>query len=139
MTTPTPTDTLTATFVRAVSSGHLDELAGLYTDDALFDAHVPNWRFQAAGRDAVLDVLRGWFRAPGRFAEFESEPTAAGDLLVRFEFRERDGTPEEIRTRELQLWRVEEGRISEQIVYCAGRWDGELVARMSAEAPLVRP
>lgn len=137
---PDTSTALVDTFVRCVEPGKMDALADLYASDVLLDAHVPNWRFQASGREAVVEQMRSWFRAAGRFVELDVEPTAAGDLLVRFEWREHEGSASEIRSRELQVWRLDEdGRIAEQLVFCAGRWDRALVEQMAAEAPLVRP
>lgn len=87
-----------------------DALASAYTDDVLLDAHVPNWRFQVKGRDAVIDLLRHWFPHPGRFTVWE-----------------------------LQLLRLDDGRSAEQLVYCAGRWDEAHVTDMRRQAPLVKP
>ncbi len=131
--------TLATEFTTCVEQGDFDRIAGLYTDDAVFDAHVPNWRFQAQGPDAIAEQLKGWFQLPGRFHEVQTQATECGDLLVRFAWHEQEGTDAEITSRELQLWRLAGDRIAEQVVFCAGRWDRPLVKQMAAEAPLVRP
>lgn len=127
-------------FVELVEAGAHEQLVSLYTEDALFDAHVPNWRFQRQGPQAIVQELTSWFGAPGRFSRFDVEPTVSGDLLIELEWRQQEGTAAEIHSREAQRWRLDDaGRIAEQVVYCAGRWDLELIAQMAEEAPLVRP
>lgn len=116
-------DTLTERFTTRVERGQFDLLPELYTDDALFDAHVPNWRFQVRGSAAIAAQLEGWFQLPGRFREVSDEHTRSDDLLVRFEWREREGTATLVVSREMQLWRL----------------TGALIERMAADAPLVRP
>lgn len=131
--------TLVKQFMTCIEHGDDDRIATLYTDDAIFDAHVPNWRFQVQGPDAIAEQLKAWFRLPGRFDEVQTQLTVAGDVLVRFAWREREETVDAITSREMQLWRLAGDRITEQVVFCAGRWGRPLVMQMAAEAPLVRP
>lgn len=123
---------------KAVEAGDQAALAELYDPDVLLDAHVPNWRFQVQGREAVAArtaVLPG----PGQFASFEAEATSSGDVVVQFEWRQSEDSGGAV-VRELHLLRLDDnGRIAEQLVFCAGVWDPELQTRMAAEAPLVRP
>ena len=122
----------------AVEAGDVAALAELYHPDALLDAHVPNWRFQLQGRPAVAAYTGGALPGPGRFAAFAAEPTASGDLLVQFEWRQHaeDGEPV---VRQLHHWRLDKGRIVEQVLFCAGIWSRRLQAQMAAETPLIRP
>lgn len=129
---------ITERYRKAVEAGDQAALAELYHPEALLDAHVPNWRFQVQGRDAVAARTAGLPR-PGRFASFEVEPTASEDVLVQFEWRQHREDGETV-TRELHVLRLDpDGRIAEQVLFCAGVWEPELQARMVAEAPLVRP
>ncbi|HUG83997.1 MAG TPA: nuclear transport factor 2 family protein [Euzebya sp.] len=125
-------------FTAAVEAGDHGTLAELYTGDALFDAHVPNWRFQVQGSAAIVDLLEGWFTLPGRFHEVQSQLTTTGDVLVRSEWRVQEGSDDALVIRDMHLWRLAGDRIAEQVMYCAGRWDAPLVAQMAAEAPLIR-
>ena len=123
----------------AVETGALDALTVLYHPDALLDAHVPNWRFQRQGRQGVAETTGNGLPGPGRFATFDVEPTTSGDLLVQFEWRQDEAEGGHV-SRELHVWRLDDqGRIVEQIVFCAGIWDPQLQAQMAEEAPLVRP
>lgn len=129
---------ITETYRKAVETGDQAALAELYAPEALLDAHVPNWRFQVQGREAVAARTAG-LPGPGRFASFEAEPTASGDELMQFEWRQGEESGGAV-VRELHLLRLDDdGRIAEQVLFCAGVWDPELQARMAAEAPVVRP
>lgn len=120
----------------AVETGDPATLAALYQPDALVDTHVPNWRFQLQGRAAAAERACVLPR-PGRFATFDCEPTADG-LLVQFEWRQPVDEGETV-VRQLHVWRLADGRIAEQVVFCAGVWDPRLQQRMAAQAPLVQP
>jgi len=123
----------------AVESRDVETLAGLYHPDVLLDAHVPNWRFQLQGRHAVAEATGTGLPGPGRFASFDVEPTASGDLLVQFQWHQDDHEGGQV-SRELHLWRLDDdGRIVEQVLFCAGIWDRQLQAQMADEAPLIRP
>ncbi|MDP8977400.1 MAG: nuclear transport factor 2 family protein [Actinomycetota bacterium] len=129
-------DDLPVRYRTAVEAGDRQALAALYQPDVLLDANVPNWRFQVQGRKTVAEQACALPR-PGRFATFYSERTARG-LLVQLEWRQHTADGHTV-VRELQAWRLADGRIAEQLIFCAGVWDPQLQARMAAEAPLVRP
>ena len=130
---------ITERYRATVEAGDVETLAGLYHPEALLDAHVPNWRFQLQGRHAVAETTGTGLPGPGRFAAFHVEPTASGDLLVQFEWRQDEDQGGHV-SRELHIWRLDDaGRIAEQIVYCAGVWSPQLQAQMADEAPLIRP
>ena len=127
---------LPAHYRHAVQAGDAGALTGLYAPDVLLDAHVPGWRFQVQGREAVADQMCVLPR-PGRFTAFDGEPTASG-LLIQFEWRQDEDAGGAL-VRQLHTWRLDEGRIAEHVVFCAGVWGRQLQARMAAEAPLLRP
>lgn len=133
------TDTLTSRYRHAVEASDLASLGELYHPDVLLDAHVPNWRFQSLGRTEVARFTGSALPTPGRFTTFEVELTAAGDLLVQFEWRQASSDATGARARQLHVLRLADGRIVEQTLFCAGVWGPELQRRMAAEAPLVRP
>ena len=137
--TITDTNVIAERYRAAVEDRDLDALAKLYDPDVLLDAHVPNWRFQVQGRHAVAETTGTGLPGPGRFVTFDTEPTASGDLLVQFEWHQ-DEVQGGHRSRELHVWRLDDaGRITEQVVFCAGIWDPQLQAQMADEAPLIRP
>ena len=122
----------------AVEARDHAQLAELYHPDVLLDAHVPNWRFQVQGREAVVEHTAGGLPGPGRFVTFEAESTASDDLLVQFEWRQdvAGGGP---LVRQLHRLRLDAGRIIEQVLFCAGIWNPGLQERMASEAPLIQP
>ena len=139
MSTPAPASpTIAERYRAAVEAGDHAALATLYHPEALFDAHVPRWRFQVRGRDAVVAHTGGGLPAPGRFTSFDTEPTASGHLLAQFEWRQDPDHGGAV-VRQQHLLRLDDGRIAEQTMFCAGIWGPELQARMAAEAPLIRP
>ncbi len=131
-------ETLAERYRAAVESGDQTALARLYHPEVLLDAHVPNWRFQVQGRDAVVEHTGGGLPGPGRFTTFDTVPTASGDLLVQFEWRQDPDHGDAV-VREQHLLRLDDGDIVEQTMFCAGVWDPQLQERMAAEAPLIRP
>ena len=130
---------LTERYRAAVEAGDLAALATLYHDDALLDAHVPNWRFQLAGRDDVARFTGCGLPAPGRFTSFVAEPTVDGDLLLQLEWRQHADDGPGAQSRQVHVLRLDDGRIRAQTVFCAGVWGPELQRRMATEAPLLQP
>jgi hypothetical protein len=141
MPNPTITDqqALAERYRGAVERQDLASLATLYDPDVLLDAHVPNWRFQVVGRTEVAPFTGTALPGPGGFASFVTEPTVEGDLLVHFEWRQQAHDGAGAKAHQLHVLRINDGRIVEQTVFCAGVWGPELQERMAAEAPLVRP
>ena len=125
---------LAARYRRAAETGDREALAGIFRSDVLVDTHVPNWRFQLQGRARAAERACVLPR-PGRFTTFETEPTDRG-LQLQFEWRQGAS---EMLVRQLHWWRLVDGQIAEQLVFCAGVWDRRLQASMAAKAPLVRP
>ena len=130
-------------FVEALRTANWAGLEAAYTDDALFDASVPNWHFQVEGGRAAVDQLSDWFGiAP---TVFEPVVTATDDgAVVDFELRRNcPGNPAENHaphlegTRQAHIFRLRDGKIAEQRVYCSGEWLEEDWKRIDAEAPRV--
>jgi len=130
-------------FVEAMRTAQWDGLAAMYTDDALFDASVPNWHFQLEGGEKSVAQLADWFGiAP---TVFEPVVTATEDgAVVDFELRRTcPGNPSENHaphlegTRQAHIFRLRDGKIAEQRVYCSGEWLEEDWQRIDAEAPRV--
>jgi hypothetical protein len=127
---------VTETLACCLESGDFAPLVGAYAPDALFDAHVPGWRFQLEGPEAITEQLRRWWPVPGRLAAWEVTTSEDG-FVVQFErwWRETD----DVNCRQLHRLRLEAGQVVEHVVYCAGKWGPELRAEMATASPLVRP
>ena len=130
-------------FVEAMRTAQWDGVEAVYTDDALFDASVPNWHFQLEGGDKCVAQLADWFGiAP---TVFEHVVTATEDgAVVDFEMRRTcPGNPAENHaphlegTRQAHIFRLRDGKIFEERVYCSGEWLEEDWQRIDAEAPKV--
>lgn len=135
----TDTSVIAERYRDAVEARDLDALAELYHPEALLDANVPNWRFQVQGRHAVAETTGTGLPGTGRFTSFDAETTTSGDLLVQFEWRQDEEQGDHL-SREVHILRLDDtGRITEQVVFCAGVWDPKLQAQMAVEAPLIRP
>jgi hypothetical protein len=123
---PTATDAVDA-LMHAIEAG---DIAGdLFTDDVVLDATVPNWRFQAHGRDEVTAELRGWFADAGHFDDVRREPLPNGELLEFALHWNENGIPHACH--QAHILRVTDGRISNDTAFCGGRWAADLVARMT--------
>lgn len=134
--------TLTATVADraadAFVAGDRDALLALCADDVLFDANVPEWRYQLAGRRALGDALDEGEFVPGRRITVQRRTQTADGLLLQTETRAPvDG--EERLWRQVTHLRVADGAVAEMVLYCTGVWDAATIARQAVEAPMVRP
>jgi hypothetical protein len=116
-------------FCDAITAATVDR-ADVFTDDALLEATVPNWKFSARGATAVRAELGRWFADPGRFEKLRRTPLPDGEL-VEFEFSwEEQGTT--YACRQVHVLRLRDGRIAGDAVWCGGRWSPALVEEMAA-------
>jgi hypothetical protein len=129
---------VTERLARCLESGDFAPFARAYAPDALFDAHVPGWRFQLEGPEAITGQLRSWWPVQGRLAAWEVTTSEDGYVVVQFErwWRESD---DDVNCRQLHRLRVEAGQVVSDVVYCAGKWGPALRAEMAAASPPVRP
>jgi hypothetical protein len=102
---------------------------GVFADDALLDATVPNWRFSVRGGEAVRDQLSGWYRDPGHFEELRRTPLPDGELVEFTLAWEEQGVPHA--GHQAHVLRLDDGRITTHTVFCGGRWSASLLAEMA--------
>lgn len=137
MTTTTATG-LGQRIERCFREGDWDTLREVYAPDVLLDGHVPEWRFQHQGADTVLGWLVPEFEELGEYRVPWARVTETPDLVVlEWEGRTGDGADERL-FRQVDLFRVEDGRVVEHTFWCTGVWDAETIARQAREAPMVR-
>jgi hypothetical protein len=116
-------------FCGAITAAAIDR-TDLFTDDAVLEATVPNWKFTARGAAAVRSELGGWYADPGRFDTLRRTPLPDGEL-VEFDLSwEEQGVT--YACRQVHVLRLRDDRIAEDAVWCGGSWSPELVADMSA-------
>ena len=108
---------------------------GIFAEDVVFDATVPNWRFSAHGEEAVRAQLGGWYRDPAQFEELRRTPLPDGELVEFVLSWEEGGVPHA--GHQAHILRIEGARIISHTVFCGGRWPAALLAEM-AEAERAR-
>ena len=53
----------------------------VFSDDAVLDATVPNWRFSVRGGTAVREQLGGWYADPGQFQALQRTQLPDGEVV----------------------------------------------------------
>jgi hypothetical protein len=104
----------------------------VFTEDAVLDATVPNWRFSVHGGAAVRDQLGGWYADPGRFRSVSRTPLPDGEL-VEFTLDWEEGGVAHA-CHQAHILRVRDGKIAADTAFCGGRWPAPLLAEMAAAA-----
>lgn len=133
----TETSPLADAVIVALRAGDSAGLAEWYAPDVLVDANVPQWRFQARGRDAALDLWSDGFRGANRRLTHLRVTATARGLLAETEVRDEDhGRPRQ--WREVHQFRWDGEHIVEQVVWCSGLWDEDTIARQFVEADMER-
>lgn len=123
---------------RCYRAGDFEGLAVIYEPDVILDVHVPSWRFQFQGPEALV----GWFTETiSHFENFRvtwvrATPTDGG-VIVEWEMHTGEGDNEHL-CRQVDILHGDGERISEHVVWCGGMWDAGTIARQRAEAPMVR-
>lgn len=102
--------------------------AGIYRDDAVLDATVPNWRMEVAGADAISRQLSGWYRDPSKLERVRQLPFPGG-VAVEVDLSWEDGAVPHA-THQLHLLTIEDRRVAAHSIWCGGRWDAALLAEM---------
>ncbi len=136
--TSVQTEGIAQALERAYVEEDWDRLGEVYRPDVLLDVNVPLWRFQLKGADAAVT----WFKqTSGHFRGYRvpwTRVTASDELLViEWELR-TDGDDGENLCREVDLLRLDDGQVTEHVIFCTGMWDAATVARQRAEAPIIR-
>lgn len=140
MTAAVGTEVLADRISRCLRTLDLDGLAALYRADALFDASVPEWRYQLQGREAIAQQLREELHPALGTARVTSErvtPMADG-VAVELEVHFTGDDGGERLWREVHLVHTDGEHIVEHVNYCTGIWDPPTIARHAVEAPMVR-
>jgi hypothetical protein len=134
----TTTQQLSDRVEQAVKNLDFDSVRDLYDADVILDVHVPNWRFQLQGPDALL----GWYNdtvahMPNpKTVWTRATPTEDG-AIVEWELRIAAPDGEHL-CREIDIFHTDGDRITEHVIWCTGMWDPATIARQKAEAPMLR-
>ena len=103
---------------------------GVFSDDAVLDATVPNWRFTTRGAGAVREELSRWYADPGTFEQLHRRPLADGELVEFTLTWKEDGLTH--MCHQAHILGVRDGRVASDTAFCGGRWPEPLIAEMAA-------
>lgn len=122
-------DTAVDRFLASVCDPTADT-RGIFSDDALLDAVVPDWHFTVAGADAVRAQFAEWYADPAVFESLTRTPLPDGEL-VQFNLSWTEhGVPHACR--QVHVLELRDGQIVRDNVWCGGRWDAARLAEMGA-------
>jgi hypothetical protein len=130
----TTTSTAVDRLLDAITSAAFATSSGIYADDAHLDATVPGWRFTADGATAIAANYCGWFADPGTFEELRRHPLPAGEVVEYTLCWEERGIPHAAHHLHVLTVDPATDRITEDRVFCGGRWPAALLAQMGAAA-----
>ena len=119
-----PIDALLA----GIEAGAVPE--GVFSDDAVLDATVPNWRFTTRGAAAVRAELSRWYADPGAFEDLRRSRLADGELVEFTLTWEENGVTH--MCHQAHILRLRDGQVGSDTAFCGGRWPAPLIAEMAA-------
>lgn len=120
-----------------------------FSENAVLDATVPNWRFTIQGAGAIRDEFSRWYADPGSFEEVLRTPIRDGELVEFTLCWEEGGIPHAVHQvhvigigpaasdeeREANGSSFTQsggaGRITSDRAWCGGRWSAALLAEMA--------
>lgn len=127
---PTAAATVTDRLLAGIEAGSIP--ADTFSEEASLDATVPNWRFSVRGRAAVQAQLGEWYSVPGQFNSVERTSLPGGELVEFTLTWEEEGVP--YTCHQVHILALADGRVTQDTVFCGGRWPQALVAQMRAAA-----
>lgn len=105
---------------------------GSYTEDAVLDLTVPNWRFSVRGPQQIGDLWLRFHGVPGRFEHVRREPTSTGEVVeYTLTWEAQDGTHA---VHHCHLLDLRDGAITSDTMFCGGQWGPAQLAEMGATA-----
>lgn len=116
-------------FLEAVTTATIPGCTA-WSEDAVVDATVPNWRMRLRGDDRIRAEFAKWYADPGEFEELSRTKIAPDTELVRFLLTWKEhGVPHA--AHQAHVIRLSGDRIADHVVYCGGRWPAGLLAQMA--------
>jgi hypothetical protein len=129
MTAHITTGTAIDRFLAGVEAGSIP--SDVFSDDAVLDATVPNWRFSVQGGQAVRGQLAEWYADPGRFESLRRTPISGGELVEFTLNWMEDGA--HYTCHQAHILALADDRVTRDTAFCGGRWSEALVADMRAQ------
>jgi hypothetical protein len=103
---------------------------GVFCDDAVLDATVPNWRFTTRGADGIRAELSRWYADPGTFGDVRRTPLPDGEL-VEFSLTWHENGVEHM-CHQAHVLRIRDNQVASDTAWCGGRWPAPLIAEMAS-------
>ncbi len=116
-------------FLKAVEAAAIEQ-TDVYSDDAVLDATVPNWRLCVVGGEAIKAEYSKWFSEPATFVSLERIPVPDGELVIYEHEFMHDGVRH--RGHHAHHLVVRDGKIASDTVWCGGKWPEPLLEDMAA-------
>lgn len=105
---------------------------GIFTDDAVLDATVPNWRLAIRGGRAIREQLSQWYADPGQFESLKRTPIPGGEL-VEFTLTWSENGVDHT-AHQAHILGVVDNFVASDTLFCGGRWPAPLVAEMQQQS-----
>ena len=119
-------------FLDAIGHATFDSAEGIYDSAVQLDATVPGWRFKLTGDQAVRTEYGRWFAAPAEFVELHRHVTATGEVVEYFINWTEDGVVHGAHHAHVLTVDTTTDLITEDRVFCGGRWPASLLGEMNA-------
>jgi hypothetical protein len=103
---------------------------GVFSDEAILDATVPNWRFTTRGAAGVQAELSRWYADPGAFEDLRRTPLPDGELVEFTLTWNEDGVTH--MCHQAHILRLSGRQVASDTAWCGGRWPAPLIAEMAA-------
>jgi hypothetical protein len=116
---PTPVDQL----LDGIVASSIPE--GVFSDDAVLDATVPNWRLSVSGGEAVRSQLAQWYADPGEFQTLRRTPLPQGELVEFTLTWAENGVPHTCH--QAHILEIADGLVSTDTMWCGGRSPGKRI------------
>lgn len=116
-------------FSKAVEAATIEE-TDVYSDGAVLDATVPNWRLCVVGRQAITAEYSKWFIEPATFVSLERVPVPDGEVVIYKHGFVHDGVRH--RGHRVHHLVVRGGKIASDAVWCGGKSPEPLLTDMAA-------
>ena len=119
-------------FIDAIRHASFAAAEQIYNSGALLDATVPEWRFKVTGDEAIRGEYGRWFAVPAEFVELQRHLTASGEVVEYYITWIEDGITHGAHHAHVLTVDAAIDRITEDHVFCGGRWPAPLLGQMNA-------
>ena len=119
-------------FIDAIRDATFGNAEGIYDSAVQLDATVPGWRFKLTGDHAVRSEYGRWFAAPAEFVELHRDLIASGEVVEYYITWTEDDVAHRAHHAHVLTVDTATDRITEDHVFCGGRWPASLLGEMNA-------